>query len=96
MEPSSVIEVPGKCYGVPIVKDMIVLGGKVKVYFLSMTGSLKNKIIVGGRHLYSLKVNKANMIFCCDPDGIRLSEHYQQSLLNGNNVNEGYELEWKL
>lgn len=89
MEPSSVSEVPGKCHGVPIVKDMIVLGGKVKVYFLSMTGSLKKQIIVGGGHFYSLKVNKANMIFCCDPDGIRPSEHFQQSLLNRNNVNEG-------
>ncbi|VDI72360.1 Hypothetical predicted protein [Mytilus galloprovincialis] len=69
MEPGKVMTVPDSSYGVTVVKDMIVLGGKGKVYFLSITGSLMKTSEVGRRNLFSLKGNKTNVIYCCEADG---------------------------
>ncbi|VDI72363.1 Hypothetical predicted protein [Mytilus galloprovincialis] len=66
MVPGKSMKVPDKCYGVTIIKEMIVLGGKGKLYFLSMTGSFIKAINVGSDYLNSLKANKMGMIYCCE------------------------------
>ncbi|CAG2206098.1 unnamed protein product [Mytilus edulis] len=68
MVPGKVMKVPDQCFGVTVIKDMIVLGGMGKVYFLSMTGSLKKTFNVGSDYLYSLKTSKMDMIYCCEAD----------------------------
>ncbi|XP_071150433.1 E3 ubiquitin-protein ligase TRIM71-like [Mytilus edulis] len=68
MVPGKIIEVPDKCYGVAVIKDMIVLGGKGKMYFFSMTGSLQKTFNVGRRVLHSLKTSKMDMTYCCEAD----------------------------
>ncbi|XP_052080154.1 E3 ubiquitin-protein ligase Midline-1-like [Mytilus californianus] len=72
MFPGKVMEVPDKPYGVTIVKNMIVLGGAGKVYFLTMTGSLMKTFNVGSGKLYSLKTGEMDMIYCCEADKDRL------------------------
>ncbi|CAC5377881.1 unnamed protein product [Mytilus coruscus] len=64
--PGKAMKVPDKCYGVTVIKEMIVLGGIGKVYFLSMTGSLIKSFHIGSDYLNSLKANKMDMIFCCE------------------------------
>ncbi|CAC5377168.1 unnamed protein product [Mytilus coruscus] len=66
MAPGKVMEVPDRSFGVTIVKNMIVLGGTEKVYFLSMTGSLMKIVNVGSGYLYSLQTGKMDMIYCCE------------------------------
>ncbi|XP_052080156.1 uncharacterized protein LOC127718220 [Mytilus californianus] len=66
MVPGTVMKVHGQSFGITIVKNMIVLGGRGRVYFLSMTGSLLNLFNVGSSNLTSLKANKMDMIYCCD------------------------------
>ncbi|CAG2206097.1 unnamed protein product [Mytilus edulis] len=68
MTQGKVTKVPDECYGVTVIKDMIVLGGMGKVYFLSMTGRLMKTFIVGSGYLYSLKTGKMDMIYCCEAD----------------------------
>ncbi|CAC5377883.1 unnamed protein product [Mytilus coruscus] len=66
MIPGRVMKVPDLPFGVTIVKNMIVLGGTGKIYFLSMTGTVMKRFNVGSDCLYSLKVNKTDKIYCCD------------------------------
>ncbi|CAC5377879.1 unnamed protein product [Mytilus coruscus] len=66
MIPGTVMKVPNTAYGVTVIKDILVLGGKGKVYFLSMTGFHLKTFNVGSDYLLSLKANKANMIYCCE------------------------------
>ncbi|CAG2224321.1 unnamed protein product [Mytilus edulis] len=68
MVPGKAIKVPDKCYGVTVIKKMIILGGMRKVYFLSITGSIMKTCNVGSDLLLSLKVNKMGMIYCCESD----------------------------
>ncbi|CAG2224322.1 unnamed protein product [Mytilus edulis] len=66
MVPGKVINVSARCYGITVIKDMIVLGGAGKVSFLSMTGSLNKIFNVGMDVLLSLKANTRDMIYCCE------------------------------
>ncbi|CAC5377167.1 unnamed protein product [Mytilus coruscus] len=69
MAPCKVIKVPGISYGVTVTKEKnIVLGGEGKVYFLNITGSHMKTFHVGRKKLFSLKVNKMNVIYCCESD----------------------------
>lgn len=65
MVPGKTMNFPDKSYGISVIKDMIVLGGMEKLYFLSMTGSLLKTFNVGSSYLYSMKTGKVNMIYCC-------------------------------
>ncbi|VDI72364.1 blast:Transcription intermediary factor 1-beta [Mytilus galloprovincialis] len=66
MVPGKVMKVPDKCYGVTVIKEMIVMGGMGKVYFFSMTGNLIKTFNIGSDYLNSLKANKMGMIYCCE------------------------------
>ncbi|XP_071150436.1 uncharacterized protein [Mytilus edulis] len=66
MVPVKVMKVPDKCYGVTVIKEIIVMSGMGKVYFFSMIGNLIKTLNIGSDYLHSLKTGKMGMIYCCD------------------------------
>ncbi|VDI25106.1 Hypothetical predicted protein [Mytilus galloprovincialis] len=66
MTQGKLMKVSDHCYGITVIKDMIVLGGMGKVYFLTMTGSLIKTFNVGSGNLHTLKTGKMEMIYCCE------------------------------